>query len=190
MKVKLILGLALCIISTSVLAQRKKSNPEPAPAEQSPIQAKTAGMKKYEGYFEYYYDEKQDKIHLVVDKLDTEFLYVNSLSAGIGSNDIGLDRGQLGGDRIVKFDRRGPKVLLIQPNYRYRAMTDNATEKRAVDQAFAQSVLGGFTVEAEEPNRVLIDITDFLLSDAHDVIGRLKQAKQGNYSLDKSRSAL
>ena len=192
MKLKFLPSLFLCLITASVFAQRKKSNQgTPSPTtQQSPIQAKVAGMKKYEGYFEYYFDEKQDKIHVVVDKLNTEFLYVNSLAAGIGSNDIGLDRGQLGNERVVKFDKRGSKVLLIQPNYRYRAITNNAMEQRAVEQAFAQSVLWGFTVEAEEGNRVLVDITDFLLADAHNVSGRLMQAKQGNYSLDKSRSAL
>ncbi len=192
MNTKSLLSLALCLLSVSLLAQRKKKNAEPAApiVQQSGIQAKTAGMKKYEGYFEYYYDEKQDKIHLVIDKYDTEFLYVSALAAGIGSNDIGLDRGQLGGEKIVKFDRRGPKVLLIQPNYGYRAITDNAMEKRAVDQAFAQSVIWGFTIEAEDGNRALVDITDFIIRDQHDVIGTLKENKQGNYSLDKSRSAI
>ena len=190
---KFTFGILLLLVSTTLFAQRRKSNQEAQPlsaVELSGIQVKTAGMKKMEGYFEYYFDEKQDKIHLVVDKLNTEFLYVNSLAAGIGSNDIGLDRGQLGNERIVRFDRRGPKVLLIQPNYRFRANSNNLMEQRAVEQAFAQSVLWGFTVEAEEPNKVLIDITDFLLRDAHEVVERLKRARQGNYSLDKSRSAL
>lgn len=192
MKIKSFIIIVLCGVSISLIAQRKKSNPEPAtPATpQSTIQAKTAGMKKYEGYFEYYYDEKQDKIHLIIDRFNTEFLYINSLSAGIGSNDIGLDRGQLGGERVVKFDRRGPKILLIQPNYRYRANSSNAMERRAVEQAFAQSVLWGFTVEAEEANRVLVDATEFFLRDEHDVIGSLKRSNQGSYSLDKTRSAI
>lgn len=191
MNIKSSLCILLCLVSLSLFAQRKKSNPEPAPVtQQSSIQAKTAGMKKYDGYFEFYYDEKQDKIHLIIDKFDDELLYISSLSAGIGSNDIGLDRGQLGGERVVKFDRRGPKVLLLQPNLKYRANSDNAMERRTVEQAFAQSVLWGFTVEAEDGNRVLVDATDFFLRDAHDVIGRLKGSNQGNYSLDKTRSAI
>lgn len=193
MNVKSFLSILLCLVSISLFAQRKKSNKEPQPqtiVQKSAIATKTDGMKKYEGFFEFYYDEKQDKIFLVIDKFNEEFLYINSLSAGIGSNDIGLDRGQLGGERIVKFDKRGPKVLLIQPNYRYRANSDNAMERRAVEQAFAQSALWGFTVVAEETNRVLVDATDFFLRDSHDVIGQLKSSKQGNYSLDKSRSAI
>lgn len=183
---KIILFSLVCIFHFS-LAQKKKA--ETTPSTLSGIAAKVTGMKHAPGYFDFYYDEKQDKIFLVVDKFDTEFLYVNSLPAGIGSNDIGLDRGQLGDDRIVKFERRGPKILLIQPNYRYRAITENADERKAVEQAFAQSVLWGFTVTAEENGKVLVDASDFYLQDMHDVIGTLKSQQQGNYTLDKSRCA-
>ncbi|MBL6446257.1 DUF5117 domain-containing protein [Fulvivirga sp. 29W222] len=155
----------------------------------SGIAGKTAGMQKYEGYFEYYYDFKTDKILLVVDKFDQEFLYVNSLSAGVGSNDIGLDRNQLGHSRVVKFERRGPKILLVEPNYTYRAVSDNVNEQKAVEDAFAKSVLWGFKLITEEEDKVLIDASDFFLSDAHDVSGTLKNAGQGSYTLDKSRSA-
>src|SRR5437870_3042208 len=85
------------------------------------IAEKTAGMEKLPGYFTYYWDSKAGKIWLEIDRWETEFLYVNSLPAGVGSNDIGLDRGQLGGQRIVKFSRIGPKVMLTQPNYSFRA---------------------------------------------------------------------
>ena len=188
--------LLICIFLVQISIAQKKKNAvqetSPAPASSTPtgIAAKVTGMKHFPGYFDFYYDEKQDKIFLVIDKFDTEFLYVNSLPAGIGSNDIGLDRGQLGDDRIVKFERRGPKVLLFQPNYRYRAVTDNVDEKAAMEQSFAQSVLWGFTVTAEENGKVLVDATDFYLQDMHDVIGTLRSQQQGNYSLDKSRSAL
>lgn len=146
-------------------------------------------MKKNPGFMEYYYDEKQDKLFLLIDKFDTELLYINSLAAGIGSSDIGLDRGQLGGERIIKFERRGPKVFMVEPNYRFRAITEDVNEKRAVEEAFAQSVLWGFKVEAENGNVVLVDATDFFLQDAHDVVGRLRSTQQGSYSLDKLRSA-
>src|SRR6266567_4384358 len=90
------------------------------------IATKTAAMRKLPGYFPLYWDDKAGKLWLEIDKFDTEFLYVNSLPAGIGSNDIGLDRGQIGGSRIVRFERFGPKVLLIQPNQDYRAITSDA----------------------------------------------------------------
>jgi len=186
---KRIIPFALLIIAHFTFAQKKKDQPVPSVTAPAGIAAKVTGMKHHPGYFDFYYDEKQDKIFLTIDKFNAEFLYVNSLPAGIGSNDIGLDRGQLGDDRIVKFERRGPKVLLIQPNYRYRAITENVDERNAVEQAFAQSVLWGFPVTAEEAGKVLVDATDFYLQDMHDVIGTLKSQQQGNYSLDKSRSA-
>ncbi len=112
-------------------------------AQTATISEKTEGLTKTEGYFDYYYDESTDKLWLEIDKLDTEFLYVNSLTAGVGSNDIGLDRGQLGDERVVYFERRGPKIFLVQPNYDYRAETDNELEIKSVQEAFAKSILWG-----------------------------------------------
>ena len=146
-------------------------------------------VQKYDGYFTFYYDESSDKIFLQVDQLETEFLYVNSLSEGIGSNDIGLDRGQLGGERVVKFQKAGNKLLLIQPNLDYRAITDNIEEKKSVEEAFAKSVLHGFKIEKIEGTTYLVDATSFFMRDAHGVIGRLRGGGQGSYSLDKSKSA-
>ncbi|MGC6421729.1 MAG: zinc-dependent metalloprotease [Flavobacteriaceae bacterium] len=145
---------------------------------------------KFEGFFNFKYIESKDQLLLEVSQLDTEFLYVNSLSEGIGSNDIGLDRGQLGNRRIVKFQKAGNKLLLLQPNYTYRATTTNLLEKKSVTQAFAKSVLFGFPIEKEEAGAYWIDLTPFLKQDAHGVVKRLKDRKQGSYSLDKSRSAL
>src|SRR5215469_791077 len=110
---KKIITLVLLASSFHLFSQKKKEEPAPVAAPASSIDSKVAGMKKFSGYFDFYYDEKQDKLHLVIDKFDTEFLYVPSLTSGVGSNDIGLDRNQLNRERIVKFDRRGPKVLMI-----------------------------------------------------------------------------
>ncbi len=148
------------------------------------------GITKYEGYIPFYYDENTDKIYLEVSKLNTDFLYVNALSEGVGSNDIGLDRGQLGGGGVVKFQKAGNKLLLIQPNQDYRAITDNEEEKQSVKEAFAKSVLFGFKIKEQQNGRYLIDATDFLMRDAHGVVARLSGRNQGNYKLDKSKSAI
>ena len=147
-------------------------------------------LNKYEGFFDFWYDEDADKIYLQVDKLDQDFLYVQALTSGLGSNDIGLDRGQLGKRAIVKFQRAGNKLLLMQPNQDYRATTDNPLERRSIKQAFAKSVLFGFKILEESENNFLIDFTPFLMQDAHGVTRRLKQKKQGSYKLDKTKSAL
>lgn len=189
MKLKLSFLLLFMSIFLSGLAQKKNQEKQPTEAAKNSLETKIAGMKKFSGFIEFYVDEKQDKVFLLIDQFNKEILYVNSLPAGIGSNDIGLDRGQLGGERIVRFEKRGPKVLMIEPNYRYRALTENAAERKAVEEAFAQSVLWGFKVEAEDRGRVLVDATDFFIQDAHGVAETLKSQQQGNYSLDKSRSA-
>ncbi|AMC09948.1 peptidase [Lutibacter profundi] len=151
---------------------------------------KTKNFKSYNGYFNFYYDTSENKIYLEVDKLNKEFLYVEALSAGVGSNDIGLDRGQLGQRVVVKFMKAGTKLLLVQPNLKYRAITNNIDEKKSVKEAFTQSVLFGFDIKEQQKGKYLIDISNFLLRDAHGVSKKLQQTKQGNYQLDLSKSAL
>ena len=160
------------------------------PAFGQSISEKTSGMEKYEGFFDFWWDDAEGKIWLEIDQLDQEFIYVNSLAAGIGSNDIGLDRSQLGNTRVVKFERVGPKILLVQPNYDYRATSGVQLEEKSVNEAFARSVLFGFEVAVEESGVVLVDATEFLMQDAHGVADRLQRANQGNYSVDRSRSAI
>lgn len=188
MKSYLLIPVFVCILYTSA-AQKKKSNQSPASPTEPTVASVTTGMKPYHGFFDFYLDEKQDKLYLLINQPGTEFLYIESLRAGVGSNDIGLDRHQLGQERIVRFERYGPKVLMVQPNYRYRAISDNAAEQQAVDEAFAKSVLWSFPLKAATADGLLVDATDFFLQDAHDIQGKLKNTGQGNYMLDKNRSA-
>ncbi len=176
-----------------VLALAYACSPKTTPTSSSTstsYSSTVAKYKKYEGFFDFYWDEKTGKIYLEIDNLGEEFLYVNSLAAGVGSNDIGLDRGQLGDTRVVKFERSGPKIFLVQPNQDYRALSDNQNEVLSVEEAFAKSIVAGFKVEKEEKGKILIDITDLLLSDAHGVARSIKRSNQGSYSLDASRSAV
>ncbi|QTE23587.1 zinc-dependent metalloprotease [Polaribacter cellanae] len=147
------------------------------------------GITKFDGYFTFYYDENEDKIFLQVNKLNSDFLYVRSLSEGVGSNDIGLDRGQLGSGVVVHFKKAGNKLMLIQPNLDFRAITDNKEEKQSVKEAFAKSVLHGFVIKKEKKGTYLVDATTFFMRDAHGVAQTLAKNNQGNYSLDKSKSA-
>jgi hypothetical protein len=157
---------------------------------------------KLAGYFNLYWDAKAGKLWLEIDNWNTEFLYQTSLPAGIGSNDIGLDRGQMGETRIVRFERIGPKILLIQSNLDYRAVTSDPDERAAVRDSFAESALWGFTAAAEDVGgggdakaengggRVLVDATEFFLRDTHHVPEALARAKQGAFKLDDRRCAL
>ncbi len=150
----------------------------------------TRGLQKLDGYFPLYWDAEEGKLLLEITRFNSEFLYQVSLPTGVGSNPLGLDRGQLGETRVVHFERIGPKVLLVEANQRYRALSDDANERRAVEESFARSVVWGFKVEAVEGARVLVDATEFFMRDAHGVVNRLRDSNQGQYRLDESRSAL
>ena len=154
------------------------------------IEDKTKNLKSYPGFIKFYWDENAGKVWMEINKLDSEILYQTSLPAGLGSNDIGLDRGLMGTTSIIKFTRVGNKILMVQPNYDYRAITNDPAEKRTIEQSFAQSTLWGFTAEAETKGTVLVDATAFFMRDAMQVANRLQNNKQGNYSIDLSRSAM
>src|SRR5215510_3518941 len=173
------------IVCTLAVAQPRGTSE----SRTSTISEKTAGMQKFTGYFPFYWDAKAGKVWLEIDKWNSEFLYVESLSAGVGSNDLGLDRGELGQSYVVRFERVGPKVLLIASNQGYRADSNNAEERRAVRDAFAESTLWGFEIAAEEGNHALVDATTFYLRDMHGIPGTLQRSQQGQFRLDASRSA-
>lgn len=145
---------------------------------------------KAEGLIDFYLDEEKGKIYLEVEDLNKEFLYVSSLTAGVGSNDLGLDRGQLGETRIVEFRRTGNKVFLVQKNYDYRAYSDNPAEVKSIKDAFAESILWGFEIAQKEGDNFIVDATTFYLQDTHGVGNRLTQGRQGTFRADASRSGL
>ncbi len=151
---------------------------------------KIAGMEHKDGFFPLDWDAKSGKLYLEIPRLDEDFLLLDQLPYGLGSNDVGLDRGQLGRGRVVHFSRIGGKVLLIEPNLMFRSSASDPQERLAVTESFAESVLWGFPIEAEENGRLLVDATAFFLRDAHGAGERLQQTGQGAYKIDMSRSAL
>lgn len=153
------------------------------------IESKTEGMEKLEGFFDIYWDEEGGKLWLEIARFNEEFLYQVSLAAGLGSNDIGLDRNQLGPSWLVHFEKRGPKVLLVAPNLAYMATSDNEAERKSVTDAFASGVVFGFEVAAQTDARVLVDATSFVVRDAHGAISRLSRNNQGSFRVENSRSA-
>ena len=177
-------------------------SPEPPAAddkEEGPpsIADHTQDMERHEGFFDFYWDAKRGSVLLLIDRWDQEFLHVHSLATGLGSNPVGLDRGQLGtqegrlgAQKVVRFQRTGPRVLLIETNQRFRALTENELERRSVAESFAQSVIWGGKIVAESDGQVLVDITSWLLSDVHGVTETLKRRDQGDFKLDADRSAV
>lgn len=138
------------------------------------IAAVTQSMKKYDGFFNFYYDEKTARILLEIpkEKINYEFLYVNTLPSG-------PNRGNIGGFRIVKFIKEGNKILMEQPNYDYRAISDNPYEVKAVQESFPMSIIFGFAPLAAEDGKYLVDLTPFLFRDTHHIAETIGRADGG-----------
>jgi hypothetical protein len=187
---------ALFLVSLTALSQAAPIQTTPGAGPLPTVPEKTAKMKHFEGLIPLDWDGSAGKLYLEIPHLGTDgksqdLLYVNSLPFGTGSNDLGLDRGQVSEGRIVHFTRTGPKVLLIQPNLAFRTSSNDPDEQLAVRQSFPESVLWGFTVTAEsEDGTVLVDATDFFLHDEHNVIDTLTSLHQGSYHVDGSRSTI
>jgi hypothetical protein len=179
--------IAVLAIATLTLPLAAEQPQQPQrPAAIPSIDDRTSGMKKMDGYFPLYWDERTGALFLEIPRFDSDFLFSTGLSAGLGSNDIGLDRGRGGQGRIVQFQRVGPRVLLVQDNQSFRSSSQNQLEQKAVRDSFARSILWGFEVQAESSGRVLVNATDFFLRDVNNATNSLRP---GNYRLDRTRSA-
>ncbi len=181
-------ALTLALIATvasAAFAQPAARRGDAAPLPT--IEERTAGMQKMDGFLPLYWDARAGQLWMEISRFNTEVLHSTGYGAGLGSNDIGIDRGALAGSRIVFFERIGPKILVVQPNYRFRATSEHAAEVRAVRDAFARSVLWSFQAAAESGDRVLVDMTEFLIRDVSNVAARLRP---GSYRLDPSRSSI
>ncbi|MDE2148303.1 MAG: zinc-dependent metalloprotease [Gammaproteobacteria bacterium] len=148
----------------------------------------TAGMQRMDGLLPLYWDAAGGKLYLELPHPGEQLLFFTTLTQGLGSNDVGLDRGQVADAKLVRLERIGPKVLLVQPNQAFRADSDDPDERLATEQSFASSVLWGFKVVAVSGQRVLVDATGFVVRDGHGAIDALAKAKQGKFKLDASRS--
>ncbi len=142
------------------------------------------------GYFDLYYDQSTDKLYLEIKQFEQEFLYQTALVQGLGSNDIGLDRGRLSDTKVVHWVRQGNKVFLKQNNLKYRADTQDPLEAQTIDQAFADSIIWGGELVDTQSKRHLVDISSLVLDDRQQVLQALSRTKQGSYKLDSKRSAI
>lgn len=183
-----IAGLLVVSQSAPVAAQEGD-----APGEEGlpSISTYTEGMQAYPGFFPLHWDDGKGRLLLEVGRFEDPFLYMTSLSTGIGSNPLGLDRGNIQSEWVARFRRVGPRVLLQLDNPTFRAETNPTPALvRSVEESFPASTIGGFTAVAEEDGRVLVDATSFFLEDAVGIAARLSAANQGTFRLEGERSAI
>lgn len=142
------------------------------------------------GFIPLHWDSEEGRLYADVSDVEGPFIYYNGLSHGVGSNDLGLDRGRLGDTFLVEFRKVGKKVFLAALNTKYTARSEDAQERRAVAEAFAESIIWGFAVVESGPNALVIDLTDFALSDATGIADLLAARGEGSFSIDENRSAI
>ncbi|MGH7583087.1 MAG: zinc-dependent metalloprotease [Gemmatimonadales bacterium] len=180
---------AAVVFSSLPVTARAQDSTGGKPAPLPTIEAKTAGMRKLDGFFPLYWNADAGTLYMEVPRLDTDVLDMDGLASGLGSNDIGLDRGAVTGERMVRFERIGRKVLMVQPNLNYRSLSRDSAEIADVHDAFAPSVLWGFPLAAASDGgrRVLVEMNDYLLHDPAEIAQRLGP---GSYKLEADRSAI
>ena len=187
---RVFLAISLLVVGVVVTGAAETPGVLPGVAE------KVADLERLKGLMTLHIDRHRGRVFLELppaDDPDTghRYLYVEGLVTGLGSNDVGLDRGQIGPARLVGLRRVGDRVLVEEVNLGYRAISRDADERRAVRQSFARSVLWGGEIAAEDGDgRVLVDFTSFIVRDAHGSAQRLERTEQGPFSLDDSRSAV
>lgn len=188
--------LALCLFFAT-LATGFVSSPATAQTSDTAVAETTDGIADYTaamvaqtGFYTFYHDTTSGNYYLEVPFDAPEFIFQTSLPWGLGSNDIGLDRGQLGATRLANFHVEGNKVLLVEQNTKFRASSSNQAERASIDEAFADSVIAGFSVVARNQNAVLVDYTPFLLSDVHGVSAALERTQQGAFKVATDRSVV
>src|SRR5687768_5049081 len=174
---------SLVILLTSAVATGCAAAAPPAQSPPAPAAAPAEP-----GLLPLRYDAATGKVFLTIPRLGERLLYLNTLATGVGATAAGLDRGQLGDNAIVRFERRGARVYLIRENTAVLARTDNPALQRSVEESFPSSVLASFAVQRDGPDGTVVDATDFFLSDVYDVIGSLRGARLGSVRLDRERS--
>jgi hypothetical protein len=148
-------------------------------------------MVRRDGFIPLYIDGAKGKLYLELPQDSLRVVLVTTQATGLGSNPIGIDRGADGGAQIARFDRSGERVLLTFENWNYRtSATDNAAHARSVTEAFPPSTIAALPVVTSEGSRILVDATDFVLTDWLDVSGQLANANQGSYSVSRDRSSV
>jgi hypothetical protein len=134
------------------------------------------------------FDAATGRVTLIIPRLGEEMLYLNTLATGLGTMPPLLDRGQVGTSGVVRFERRGPQVLLVRSNTAHRAEGGGEALRRSVEESFPQTVLASFAIKSEEPGRLTVDATDFFLGDVFDVAGSLRRGGAGSVRVDRERS--
>ena len=166
------------------------SSPAVTPLGGRSIATATANMQRRDGWVPVFLDPAAGKIYLELPNDSLRALLVTTQPTGLGSNPIGIDRGGDAGAQVARFDRSGARVLVVFENWNYRGASDNPDHARTVAEAFPPSTVAALPVVASEGGRILVDATEFVLTDWLNVGATLQQGEQGSYSVARDRSSV
>ena len=154
-----------------------------------------AGLEHRAGLFDIYIDKSKGRVLAALPKasetgVSGRYLLASYLTAGLGSNPMGLDRSAPTQAEIIHFRLAGGKIYAVVENHDYRASADNPNEQMSVENSFAKSIVWSGDVIAQDTDsgRILIDLSSYLVRDPVRVAARLAGRKQGSFKLAKDRS--
>ncbi|PYP83506.1 MAG: hypothetical protein DMF61_23075 [Blastocatellia bacterium AA13] len=177
-----VLSIAIALLAWTVAATAQTPSP-------SPVAQRTAGLQRQEGFLPFYLDSAKGRLLLEV-RLNQPMLYFVTVAKGIGSVDLGVDRGAASGSKLIQFERNGSRVVLVEQNLRFRADAGNTALRQNLEDSFASSTLASFNIESEDSGRLLIDVTPFIIRDAIELEAQLRRRNEGVYKLDPARSGI
>ncbi|OYW49626.1 MULTISPECIES: zinc-dependent metalloprotease [unclassified Novosphingobium] len=169
-------ALALCTMAAA-----------PAHAQMQKPAAAAAVPQRMEGFVPLLWDAAKARVLIEVPAFDTDILYYVSAASGGGSVELPLDRGIMD-TSVIRFQRVGPRVLVVKINTGYRANTGSAQTASGVADSFPTSILASLPVESASGDKVVVDASALFMRDAAGVEAILKRANQGTYKLDVARS--
>src|SRR3954465_15695991 len=162
----------------------------PMTAQRNAVPAKPGPLEHHDGYLPFVWDAGRGKVLFEISKLNEDLLYFAGTGKGIGSVELGVDRGASYLSTVIYFDRIGPRVNVVQRNLKFRALQGNAALKQGMEESFASSILAALPIESEENGKLVVDATPFLVRDAVNIEALLRRQNQGNYKLDPARSSI
>ncbi|MBV8707237.1 MAG: zinc-dependent metalloprotease [Acidobacteriaceae bacterium] len=161
------------------------------PAQSSaPMPANIRSLERHEGYLSFYWDAARGRVLWEIPKLNEDLLYFAGVGKGIGSVELGVDRGASYLSAVIYFERAGPRVNVVQRNLDFRALNGSPALQQGMEESFASSILAALPIESEADGKLIVDATPFLVRDAVNLESDLRQRNAGNFKLDPIRSSI
>lgn len=172
---------------TAILLASAALPAAPLYAADAPPAADAMGVRA-EGFIPFYWDAAKGRVLLEISVFDQDVLYYVSAASGGGSVELPFDRGILD-SQVIRFQRVGGRVLVVEQNTDYRAPDGDAAQAEGVADSFPTSLIASLPVQSDKGGKVIVDATSLFMRDAANVEGTLRRTNQGSYKFDSGRSS-